>query len=148
VAAIDAVTPAGRLAMPAKKAARGKPTPRPATPATKAAPAKATPRPATPATAAPARTTKKPAPARGAPAKAARAARTPPPPATLQRFVPQALELLASQKHPPARLSRLRSALLSWFQPQLAEADVDALVALLAKAGKVAIEGTKVAYRT
>ena len=41
----------------------------------------------------------------------------------------------------------LRSALLSWFHPQLAEADVDALVALLAKAGKVAIDGSKVAYR-
>ena len=152
VAAIDAITPAGPplAEKPARKAPPAKAAKQAAKPAAKtprvdtaragsaqaeasraaktAKPAKKAARPATAATA----TAKKQA---GAPADAGGAR------------LAQALELLAGQKHPPAKLSRLRSALLSWFRPELTEADADALVAALAKAGRIAIDGTKVAYR-
>lgn len=137
VAAIDAITPAGTLAAPAGKAP-AKPRRRGAN----AAPAKA-------AAPKPVRAKAAPAPAaaaKKAPAPRAKPAKTARPSSAVQRFVPQALELLASQKHPPARLSRLRSALSSWFGPELADADVDALVALLAKTGRLAVDGARISY--
>ena len=118
VAAIDAITPAGPPL--AEKPARKAPPAKTAKQAAKA----------TKKIAAPAPAKKQP----GAPAEANRAR------------LAQALELLAGQKHPPAKLSRLRSALLSWFRPAPTEAEVDALVAALAKAGRITIDGTRVAY--
>ena len=158
VAAIEAITPAGPplAEKPARKApakaakqaaktatntpqAMKKTATRPA-----AAPAKQLPPKHTPAKHTPAKHTPvKNAPTRNAPTRK-------PPAASAQASharLAQALELLAVQKHPPAKLSRLRSALLSWFRPELTEADADALVAALAKAGRIAIDGTKVAYR-
>ena len=143
VAAIDAITPAGPpLAetrvqkVPAKKAAR---LPAKAPKKTVAMPAKvakakpASPKPASPKPAAqPPASKKKPA---NTPANAG------------QARLAQALELLAGQKHLPAKLSTLRSALLSWFRPGLTESDADALVAALAKAGRISIDGNKVGYR-
>lgn len=137
VAAIDAITPAGPPL--AEKPARKAPPAKTAKQAAKRTGGD-TPRVETPRAAKAAKATKKiaaPAPAKkqpGAPAEANRAR------------LAQALELLAGQKHPPAKLSRLRSALLSWFRPAPTEAEVDALVAALAKAGRITIDGTRVAY--
>lgn len=129
VAAIDAITPAGPplAEKPARKAPAAKrpaKTPR-AAKATKVA-KKTAARPAA-------------APAKKKQADAAVVAD--------RTRLAQVLELLAGQKHPPAKLSRLRSALLSWFRPALTDAEADALVAALAKAGRIAIDGTKVTYR-
>ena len=149
VAAIDAITPSGpplaekpaRKAPPAKAAKQAAKTPR-VDAARAASPPARGPRAGTP----PAKTAKagkKATRAAAAPAKKPSAA---PVDANGARLA-QALELLAGQKYPPAKLSRLRSALLSWFRPALTEAEADALVAALAKAGRITIDGTKVAYR-
>ena len=66
---------------------------------------------------------------------------------TLAPYATEVVSAPPGQKHLPAKLSTLRSALLSWFRPGLTEADADALVAALAKAGRISIDGTKVAYR-
>ena len=145
VAAIDAITPAGPPL--AEKPARKAPPAKAAKQAAKAArvdTARAeTPRAQTPRVAKGTKTAKKAAQPAAAQAKKPAAA-----PADASRArLAQALELLAGQKHPPAKLSRLRSALLSWFRPALTDAEVDALVAALAKAGRITVDGTKVAYR-
>ena len=148
VAGIDEITPAGPpLAeargqkAPAKKAAR--PAAKPAK-KTAAAPAKAAKaKPAAQKPASPKSATPQPPAAKAAATK--NPANAPANPG--QARLAQALELLAGQKHLPAKLSTLRSALLSWFRPGLTEADADALVAALAKAGRISIDGTKVAYR-
>jgi len=46
----------------------------------------------------------------------------------------------------PATLKKLGSSMLSWFKPPLDQAEVDALLAQLAKDGKIRISGTKVSY--
>lgn len=46
----------------------------------------------------------------------------------------------------PATLKKLGSSMLSWFKPPLSQAEVDALLARLAKAGKITISGNKVGY--
>ena len=46
----------------------------------------------------------------------------------------------------PATLKKLGSSVLSWFKPPLSQAEVDALLAQLAKSRKIAIDGTKVSY--
>lgn len=46
----------------------------------------------------------------------------------------------------PATLKKLGSSMLSWFKPPLSQAEVDALLAQLAKSRKIAIDGTKVSY--
>lgn len=138
VAAIDAITPSGpplaearAQKVPAKKAAK---------PPAKA-PKKAVAMPAKVAKAKPAR----PKPTALPPASKKKQADISANPG--QARLAQALELLAGQKHLPAKLSTLRSALLSWFRPGLAESDADELVAALAKAGRISIDGNKVGYR-
>lgn len=148
VGGIDAITPAG----PPLAAAHGRaPVPKAAKKAAKKAagapaktPKKAAATPAKAAKAKPAKTAA-PTPTAHKSAPAAKQANAPSNPG--QARLSQALELLAGQKHLPAKLSTLRSALLSWFRPGLTEADADALVAALAKAGRISIDGTRVAYR-
>jgi hypothetical protein len=153
VAGIDQITPAGpplaearAQKAPARKAARPPAAPAKKTVAVPAKAAKAKPASQTPASPKPA-ARKPPAqkPAAQKPAATKKPANPPENPG--QARLAQALELLAGQKHLPAKLSTLRSALLSWFRPGLTEADADALVAALAKAGRISIDGTKVAYR-
>jgi len=150
VAAIDAITPAGpplaekpaRKAPPAKAARQAAKAPRVET-ARAGSPQAQTRHVETPRAAKSTKTAKKAA----TPATATAKKQAGNPPVASGARLAQALELLAVQKHPPAKLSRLRSALLSWFRPALTEAEADALVAALAKAGRITIDGTKVAYR-
>ena len=138
VAAIDAITPSGPPLAEARAKKAAKPPAK--------APKKAVAMPAKVAKAKPA-SPKSPAPkpAASPPASKKKQANTPANPG--QARLAQALELLAGQKHLPAKLSTLRSALLSWFRPGLTESDADELVAALAKAGRISIDGNKVGYR-
>lgn len=66
-----------------------------------------------------------------------------PAPARYDEVVARLIKLKAAR---PATLKKLSSSMLSWFKPPLAAAEVDGLLAQLAKAGKITISGTKVSY--
>jgi hypothetical protein len=72
-----------------------------------------------------------------------KAAKAAPAPAHFDEVVARLVKLKAAR---PATLKKLGSSMLSWFKPPLSEAEVDALLAQLARAGKITITGTKVSY--
>lgn len=76
-------------------------------------------------------------------AKAAQKTAAAPMPGRYDEVVARLVKLKAAR---PATLKKLSSSVLSWFKPPLSQAEVDALLAQLAKSGKIAIDGTKVSY--
>lgn len=76
-------------------------------------------------------------------AKAAQKPAAAPLPGRYDEVVARLVKLKAAR---PATLKKLSSSVLSWFKPPLNQAEVDALLAQLAKNRKIAIDGNKVSY--
>lgn len=76
-------------------------------------------------------------------AKAAQKTAAAPLPGRYDEVVARLVKLKAAR---PATLKKLGSSVLSWFKPPLSQAEVDALLAQLAKNRKIAINGNKVSY--
>lgn len=76
-------------------------------------------------------------------AKSTQRAAVVPMPGRYDEVVARLVKLKAAR---PATLKKLGSSMLSWFKPPLSQAEVDALLAQLARAGKIKISGTKVSY--
>ena len=103
----------------------------------------------------------KKAPAKQAPAKPAAAKQAAAKPATTAAPVTKVVAPSAAKGTPtrvaevvarlkksskPAKMTTLRSSIKSWFKPALDDKAVDAIVQSLQGAGKITVDGTKVAY--
>lgn len=81
---------------------------------------------------------------------APRARATPPSkpsrPSPLDTRLALVLDNLGRRQGLPATLKTLRSTIASLFKPALGDADLDALLAELARRGKIVVTGTKVGY--
>lgn len=67
-------------------------------------------------------------------------------PTPLDARLAQVLDNLGRRQGLPATLKTLRSTIASLFKPALGDADLEALLAELARRGKIVVTGTKVGY--